>query len=85
MPTCRAKEEHCCYVSGKECQFLERGTVEGRVFACGLRRQLGSWAKVHSDPRYLAHVRPAWDRTGGVDCGDWPSPGVQCNACGVTG
>lgn len=79
-------EDHCCYaLGGVACRFLEENTVEGRRWACGLRRELGDWSKVHSDPRYLAHVKPYWNKVGMVDCGDWPRPGEACATCGVTG
>jgi len=47
-------------------------------------RELGDWALVHADPRYVATVRPVWDEHGVVDCGDWTGPnrdgegGPQC-------
>lgn len=67
-------EDHCCYVDGKVCPFLEENTVSGRRWACGLLRELGTWTAVHGDERYLAEVRPAWDRNGVQDCGDWRGP-----------
>jgi hypothetical protein len=76
--------DHCCYVSGVACRFLEENTVPGRRWACGLRRELGSWEAVHTDARYLRHVQPMWDRLGG-SCGDWPRAGKKCEACGVSG
>lgn len=48
----RNKSDHCCYVDGKPCVFLEENTVEGFRWSCGLRRELGSWAAVVADPRY---------------------------------
>jgi hypothetical protein len=56
-----------------------------RHWVCGLRRRLGSWAKVHADPGYLEHVKPAWQRIGISDCGDWPAKGQTCATCGVIG
>ena len=70
---------HCCWLAGNPCPFLEVDTVPGRRWACGLRRSLGSWEKVHADSRYQTQVRPAWDdveeATGRpfADCGDWPA------------
>jgi hypothetical protein len=78
-------EDHCCYVDGQACPFLEEHTVPGRRWVCGLRRRLGSWTAVHADPGYQEHVRPVWDRLGIVDCGDWPAPGETCGECLVTG
>jgi hypothetical protein len=77
--------DHCCWVDGEPCRFLETGTVPGRHWVCGLRRELGSWAKVHTDPRYLEHVKPVWRRVGISDCGDWPAVGEECATCGVSG
>lgn len=70
MRTCHGNgEDHCCYVRGEVCEFLEENTIEGRRWVCGLLRELGSWDKVHEDPRYIDRVQPAWD---GFDCGTWP-------------
>ena len=59
--------------------------MPGRRWACGLRRQLGSWEKVHADPGYTTHVRPHWQPQGIADCGDWPRQAETCATCGVTG
>lgn len=85
MPCPGDRSEHCCWVRGKPCRFLEEGTVSGRRWACGLRRELGDWAEVHRDQRYLEHVKPRWLEIGMTDCGDWPLPGEVCVICGVTG
>lgn len=66
--------DHCCYVRGDACSFLEQNTVPDRRWVCGLRRELGSWDAVHADLRYLTEVRPAWDEAGVVDCGDFQGP-----------
>lgn len=66
--------EHCCWVEGVECRFLEVDTVPGRHWVCGLKRELGDWEAVHEDPRYLEHVRPVWDLHSVRDCGDWRGP-----------
>lgn len=74
MSVCHGNgEDHCCYVAGEVCPFLEENTVPGRRWACGLFRELGNWDAVHADPRYLEHVQPAWDQIGieGYSCGDW--------------
>jgi hypothetical protein len=75
-------DEHCCWINGV-CEFLEENTVPGRRWACGLRRELGSWQAVHADSRYLTNVHPVLARIGDPDCGDWPAPGVTCAACGA--
>lgn len=63
--------EHCCYLEGQVCPFLEEYTIEGRRWACGLLRELGDWDAVHSDERYLTTVRPVWVEHGIDDCGDF--------------
>jgi hypothetical protein len=80
-------EEHCCWIAGEQCAFLEEGTVSGRRWACGLRRELGSWEAVHGDARYVEAVQPFWDSRPdlGPGCGDWPLPGMTCATCGVSG
>lgn len=75
---CHGNGEHCCYVAGEVCRYLEENTVEGRRWACGLRRKYGSWEGVHSDPGYLAHVKPAWEANGVRDCGDFGPLEKQC-------
>ena len=73
--------DHCCYIGGV-CPHLEEGTVPGRRWACGLRRELGSWDRVHVDARYQI-VR---DRLGDdFQCGDYPQRDITCGACGLTG
>jgi len=44
--------DHCCYLKGKVCDYLEIGTVPGRKFACGLLRENGTWEKMVLAPRY---------------------------------
>lgn len=69
---------HCCWVNGKVCKYLEISTVPGRRFACGLRRELGSWEEVHKDPRYQP-IQEHWDKVGIESCGAWqPSVGICC-------
>ena len=75
MPGCHGNgPDHCCWIGGEPCRYLEEGTVEGRRWVCGLYRELGSWGKVHADPRYLADVQPLWDAFPypGGSCGDYP-------------
>jgi hypothetical protein len=62
--------EHCCWIEGEVCQFLEEDTVPGRHWVCGLRRELGDWALVHADPRYQP-IHEVWARLGTSDCGDF--------------
>ena len=71
-----AEGGHCCWIKGKVCEFLIENH-EGRRFACGLMVELGTWEKVHTDPRY-APIAESF----GVEglCGDWqPLAGQCCN------
>lgn len=81
-------DDHCCHL-GKYgvCEHLaDVHPVTGRRWICTLREQLGSWERVHVDPRYLDNVKPKLDDIGiTVDCGDWPTPGQTCATCGVIG
>lgn len=71
--------DHCCYVMGVRCRYLEENTIPGRRFVCGLRRVLGSWEAVHADPGYQEHVQSAWDKVGISSCGEWqPKVGECC-------
>lgn len=63
LPRC-TKGRECCWVEGQPCPHLD-GDL------CSLRRELGSWAKVHADARYLATPAPVWRRQGIADCGDY--------------
>ena len=63
--------DHCCWIEGVACPFLEEETVQGRHWACGLLRELGSWEKVHTDPRYVATLKPIWEQKGIKDCGNY--------------
>lgn len=74
---------HCCWVDGAVCPFLETDTVAGRHWVCGLRRQLGSWDRVHADARYLAVLQPMFDRIGG-NCGTFGPAQAQCCYAGVS-
>lgn len=73
-PSCDGRGDrdgnHCCYVDGQVCEFLEENTVPGRHWVCGLRRELGDWDLVHADPRYQP-IHEIWVRTGTQDCGDF--------------
>lgn len=74
-----ADGDHCCYVRGEVCRYLEVNKGPGREFVCSLRRDLGSWAAVHADPGYQEHVQSVWDEVGISSCGEWqPGPGQCC-------
>lgn len=80
----RNLDDHCCYINGKVCQFLEEGTEVGYKFSCGLRRELGSWDAVVKDARYVKHIAPVFEPDG-VSCADWPNAdkGQTCKQCGA--
>ena len=68
---------HCCWISGSVCEFLvDNKTAGDGRFRCGLMVELGSWDKVHTDPRY-APLAIHWKNQS--FCGDWqPQAGVCC-------
>jgi hypothetical protein len=68
------KGNHCCWLDGAVCPHLQVDGPSGRHYACGLYVELGDWAAVHTDARYLADVRPHWTATGTQDCGSWFGP-----------
>ena len=82
--------DHCCYLNGVECPFLERDTIPGRFYSCGLLRELGSWAAVYKDARYQEVVQVEWDklpspRKGWKRCGEFPVPEAIGRArCGMS-
>ncbi len=84
----RNLDDHCCYLNGKVCQFLEENIEENFRWSCQLRRELGSWDAVLNDARYKEFVEPEFDivekRTGQkINCKDWPSGETVCNQCGA--
>jgi hypothetical protein len=93
MTTCLGNlDDHCCHLGrafGGACRYVrdDGPLAVNRRWVCTLREELGSWSAVHSDPRYLADVKPALDAMPSFDgdCGDWPPPGETCGTCGVTG
>ena len=70
---------HCCSVPNSmdpmdgshDCPHLVIDGPTGRRYACGLYTELGDWALVHADPRYLAEPGAMWDQRGVDHCGDW--------------
>lgn len=83
MPCAGNANDHCCYIAGKPCKYVEENTVKGRRWACGLRRELGDWDLVLEDPRYKKDVAPVLAQWG-YNCRDWPDshPGMKCSDCG---
>jgi hypothetical protein len=84
MPLCHGNTaEHCCSFWGVICPYVEENTVPGRRWACGLLRELGTWAQVERDPRYIRDVQPHLDKLSAlmrreVSCRLWPLPGCRC-------
>ena len=66
--------DHCCYIAGEVCPFLEENTIEGRRWVCGLLRQLGSWVRVYANTEYQNSAAAKWftDNHPGYGCGEWP-------------
>ena len=86
MPCLGNRDDHCCWIKGTPCPHLEENTVEGRRWACGLRRKLGNWDDVITSPEYLADVAPHFEPKG-MNCRDWPDGtggnAYTCAECGV--
>lgn len=72
-----ARGDHCCWLEGEPCPALEEN-VDGRRYACGLRRRLGSWEAVYDDPWYQEYVQPVLNRHGIESCGAWGPGSGQC-------
>lgn len=73
-------EDHCCWIPPfGVCPYLDVST--GKPL-CSLRVELGSWDRVHHDPRYMRDILPVMALTG-ANCGDWPPPNTRCGTCGV--
>ena len=71
--------DHCCWINGKVCDYLEENTVEGRRWACGLFTRYGNWPEVHQSRLYLTDVKPLLAALGDFDCGDWPQDVLDLN------
>lgn len=89
MPCLGNGNDHCCWIGGKECQFIIRDytdeTGHHRKWACSLRAELGNWDAVMADSRWIENVKGSW--VDGLNCRDWPdgtgpNRGV-CEECGV--
>lgn len=72
----RNNDDHCCYVNGKPCPFLEENTEPGFRWTCGLRRELGSWDAVIADPRYVPIGE--FFKPFGYNCKTWSDPEHPC-------
>jgi hypothetical protein len=83
MPCLGNTEDHCCYLAGVPCKYLEENTVEGRRWACGLRREYGNWDDAIASDRYQKDIEPHFGPKG-VNCKDWPEANkAYCGECGV--
>lgn len=76
----RNLDDHCCYVEGKPCAYVEENTEPGFRWSCGLRRELGDWDAVLADPRYIAGPGASFGPKG-IDCKTFPVHG--CAHCGA--
>ena len=56
-------DDHCCYVDGEVCEYLEENTVPGRRWACGLLVKYGSWAAMNASPEYQ-EIGEHWESRG---------------------
>ena len=76
--------DHCCWLAGKPCTYLETDTVLGRKWACGLRRKYGDWDKALESKEYQNTIEPHFGPQG-VNCRDWPdlAKGQSCGDCGL--
>lgn len=48
----RNLSDHCCYIKGRPCPFLEENIERDQRWSCQLRRETGSWEAAIADPRY---------------------------------
>lgn len=60
MPCSGNSNDHCCYLKGDPCPYVEENTVSGRRWACGLMRQYGNWDTVVATDEYTSVVAPVW-------------------------
>ena len=81
MPCHGNTVDHCCWLVGKPCIYLEENTVSDRHWVCGLRRRLGNWDAVLMSNEYKTNVAPKLNT--GINCRDWPDkPLTKCFECG---
>lgn len=88
MSKCGKTEEHCCWLFGEVCQYLERNPEGSEyIWSCGLRKMANSWDEVYEMDQYKMNVKPKIEQMGYPDigCGDWPPAGKKCNDCGEVG
>ena len=52
FPCTGNSSDHCCYIAGEVCPYLEENTIPGRRWACGLLVKYGSWAAMNESPEY---------------------------------
>ncbi len=66
--------DHCCYIAGEVCSYLETDTIAGRRWVCGLLRKYETWDAVYASPEYQGSPPSLWfaDNHPGYGCGDWP-------------
>ena len=75
-------DDHCCYVKGKPCPFLEENSEPDHRWSCQLRRETGSWDAAIADPRYnTGEGSPGFEfrNTLYKNCRDF-----QCKSCSIS-
>ena len=86
MPCNGNRDDHCCYLNGKACPYLEKNTIEGRLWSCGLYNKLQDWNAVILSDEYKADVAPVFEPLGMI-CRDFPdgdgANSYICIECGV--
>ena len=70
-------DDHCCWIDGHVCTYLEEWTVQGRRWSCRLYREQGSWLAVYQTTEYQRDVQPTMTRIG-INCGEY---GPTCGVC----
>jgi len=78
------KCDHCCWFSGKLCEFLIISDKKDFSYACSLRVKYGSWGAAHKSNDYQQIIKPKMASIGyeKINCGDWPPDDVVCHTCG---
>ena len=70
-------KDHCCTFNGIDCKYLEKDTVPGRRWACGLHVKYGGWEGALNSWEYIKDIAPNFNKKGGVggayNCREWPT------------
>ena len=85
MAVCSGNSKgHCCWFNNEPCRYLETNTVEGRKWACSLRRKYGNWDDAMASEEYQSNIEPHFGPMN-IICADWPDleKGQSCGECGL--